>query len=59
MSSVLIIATSHKTCGGITSVIKAHKKGKQWIRFHCKWLETHIDKGGIYIYSIFIYLTFL
>lgn len=42
---VLIIATSHKTRGGITSVIKAHQKGEQWKEFHCKWIETHIDKG--------------
>lgn len=44
-SRVLIIATSHKTRGGITSVIKAHQKGEQWKKFHCKWIETHIDKG--------------
>lgn len=43
---VLIIATSHKTRGGITSVIKAHQKGEQWKKFHCKWIETHIDKGS-------------
>ena len=42
---VLIIATSHKTRGGITSVIKAHQKGEQWKKFHCKLIETHIDKG--------------
>lgn len=42
---VLIIATSNKTRGGITSVIKAHQKGEQWKDFHCKWIETHIDKG--------------
>lgn len=46
MSKVLIIATSHKTRGGITSVIKAHQKGEQWKSFHCKWIETHIDKNG-------------
>lgn len=45
-SRVLIIATSHKTRGGITSVVKAHQKGEQWKEFHCKWIETHIDKGG-------------
>lgn len=48
ISRVLIIATSHKTRGGITSVIKAHQKGKQWKEFHCKWIETHIDKGSIF-----------
>lgn len=48
MTKVLIIATSHKTRGGITSVIKAHQKGKQWKDFHCKWIETHIDRGPFY-----------
>lgn len=44
---VLIVATSSKTRGGITSVINAHKNGKQWTKYHCKWIETHIDKGAI------------
>jgi glycosyltransferase involved in cell wall biosynthesis len=45
---VLVIATSCLTKGGITSVIKAHQTGGQWEKFHCKWLETHIDKGSIF-----------
>lgn len=45
MLKVLVIATSKKTRGGITSVIKAHQKGEQWKNFDCKWIETHIDKG--------------
>lgn len=45
MTKVLVVATSHKTRGGITSVIKAHQQGAQWKEFHCKWIETHIDKG--------------
>lgn len=48
MHKVLVIGTSHKTRGGITSVINAHKNGKQWTKFHCKWIETHIDKGAIW-----------
>ena len=47
MPKVLVIATSHKTRGGITSVVKAHQQGEQWKEFHCKWIETHIDKGAI------------
>lgn len=45
---VLVVATSHKTRGGVTSVVKAHQKGKQWNDYHCKWIETHIDKGFIW-----------
>ena len=47
MTKVLVIATSRKTRGGITSVIKAHETGEQWEKFHCKWIETHRDGNPI------------
>ena len=40
---VLVVATSRKTRGGITSVIKAHETGEQWKKYHCKWIQTHRD----------------
>jgi len=40
---VLVVATSRKTRGGITSVVKAHETGEQWNKYHCKWIETHRD----------------
>lgn len=43
MIRVLILATSRKTRGGITSVVKAHEQGQQWKDFHCKWIQTHRD----------------
>ena len=43
MTKVLIVATSRKTRGGITSVIKAHETGEQWKKFHCHWIQTHRD----------------
>lgn len=43
MPKVLIVATSRKTRGGITSVIKAHETGEQWKKFHCHWVQTHRD----------------
>ncbi len=43
MPKVLVVATSRKTRGGITSVVKAHETGEQWQRYHCKWVETHRD----------------
>lgn len=43
MPKVLVIATSSKTRGGITSVVNAHRKGAQWGKYNCKWIETHID----------------
>lgn len=43
---ILVVATSRRTRGGITSVIKAHEKGEQWVQYHCRWIETHVDKGA-------------
>lgn len=45
MPKVLVVATSRKTRGGITSVVKAHEVGTQWSKFHCRWIPTHVDKG--------------
>lgn len=47
MARVLVVATSRKTRGGITSVIKAHEQGEQWKRFHCRWIETHRDGNAL------------
>lgn len=45
---VLIVATSRKTRGGITSVLKAHETGAQWRGYRCQWIETHIDRGAVW-----------
>lgn len=42
---VLFVATSRKTMGGITSVLKRYEKMEIWEKFHCVWLETQINKG--------------
>ena len=43
MTKVLVVATSRKTRGGITSVVKAHEAAPHWRRFHCHWVQTHRD----------------
>lgn len=43
---VLVVATSRKTRGGITSVVKAYESVPLWKDFHCKWIETHRDGGA-------------
>lgn len=43
MPRVLVVATSSKTRGGITSVVKAHEMGEQWKKYHCVWIQTHRD----------------
>jgi glycosyltransferase involved in cell wall biosynthesis len=47
MVRVLVVATSRKTRGGITSVVRAHELGMQWEKFHCRWIETHRDGSGL------------
>lgn len=42
-SKVLVIATSKKSRGGITSVVKALQQGEQWQKYQCEWIETHRD----------------
>jgi glycosyltransferase involved in cell wall biosynthesis len=43
MTKVLVVATSRKTRGGITSVVKAHETGSQWKKYNCRWIQTHRD----------------
>lgn len=61
MPKVLVVATSCKTRGGITSVVKAHQLGAQWKEYNCKWIETHIDTGVLMAlwYLLKGYLKFL
>jgi len=47
MAKVLVVATARKTRGGITSVVKAHEAGKQWSKYNCRWIQTHVDKGHL------------
>lgn len=60
---VLVVATSRKTRGGITSVIKAYEAGEQWKTFHCKWIETHRDWNVViklwYLLSSFMFFAAL
>lgn len=55
---VLIVATSRKTRGGITSVIKAHETGEQWKKYQCMWLATHLDRG-LFVKLIFSFVAFI
>lgn len=61
MSKVLVVATSRKTRGGITSVVKAHESGAQWSKYHCRWIQTHVDKGFLWklIYAVRGFAEFL
>ncbi|MGC3978515.1 MAG: glycosyltransferase family 4 protein [Paludibacteraceae bacterium] len=55
--NVLVVATSHKTRGGIAAVVRIHKSGKHWDLFHCHWIETHRDGTPIYkLWYLFIAL---
>ena len=47
LPKVLVVATSRKTRGGITAVVKAHETGVQWKKYHCKWIQTHRDGNPV------------
>lgn len=59
---ILVIATSHKTRGGITAVVNIHKELAFWKKWRCIWIETHIDKNSllkIYYYFRALLLFFI
>lgn len=45
MPKVLVVATSAKSRGGIATVINAIRETDVWETFHCRWVETHIDRS--------------
>jgi glycosyltransferase involved in cell wall biosynthesis len=61
---VLVVATSSKTKGGITSVINSYKNTKLWWNWNCIWIETHVDKFLVtkilfFIKSILMFLVLI
>ena len=58
VSRVLVVATSRKTRGGITSVVKAHETGEQWDKYHCRWIQTHRD-GPIWRKLLYLFSALL
>lgn len=55
MKRILVVATSRKTRGGITSVINAHERGPQWGKYQTKWIEAHIDRNNFLKIGYFFY----
>jgi len=58
MIKVLVIATSKKTRGGITAVLKLYEQSQMWQQCHCRWVGTHRDGGTLcklwYLITAFI-----
>lgn len=44
----LVVATSHKTRGGVTAVLQQYMTTSHWHDFQCKWIGTHIDKSMLH-----------
>jgi len=44
---VLVVATSRKTRGGITSVVNTHMQGYQQEGCDVKWIESHLDRNVV------------
>ncbi|MBO4602829.1 MAG: glycosyltransferase family 4 protein [Salinivirgaceae bacterium] len=47
MIKVLVVATSKKTRGGITAVLKLYEQSQMWQQCHCRWVGTHRDGGTL------------
>lgn len=60
-TKVLFVATSRKTMGGITSVLKKYENMEIWDKYNCAWLETQINRGILskLYYIIKAYITML
>lgn len=41
MPKVLVLATSRRTHGGISSVVMAHESTCEWVSNDCRWIATH------------------
>lgn len=41
MPKVLVLATSRRTHGGISSVVMAHEMADEWEKYSCRWIATH------------------
>lgn len=57
MPRVLVVATSRKTRGGITAVLKAYENTPMWKKYHCHWVQTHRD-GRIGLRVLYFVLGF-
>lgn len=56
---VLVVATSPKTKGGISSLLKLVRRTGLWSRYGCFWLSTHRDAPGIVKIAYFMRALFL
>lgn len=41
MPRILVLATSRRTHGGISSVVAAHESSDEWRAYGCRWVATH------------------
>jgi glycosyltransferase involved in cell wall biosynthesis len=42
--SVIMVATSHRTRGGVTAVVQAYERAEALRPYRILWVETHIDR---------------
>ncbi|AUD06965.1 glycosyltransferase family 4 protein [Spirosoma pollinicola] len=58
---ILVIGTSSRTRGGVSSVINAYKQTDFWQKWNIIWIESHIDKNiffklGYFFNAVLIFL---
>ena len=63
MTKVLVLATSRKTRGGITAVLKLYEQSPMWQQYRCHWIGTHRDGNSLrklwYLTTALIQFVFL
>ena len=59
MKKVLVVATSRSTRGGITSIVRDYESTFLWSKWHCFWVETHIDRSLFNKVKFFLHSFFL
>ena len=55
MNNILVLATSRKSHGGISSVVMAHERGEQWKDMGCHWVVTH--RSGSKVLKMWYFVT--
>lgn len=58
---VLFLATSRKTRGGVTAVVRAYEQFPFWTNYQVRWIETHIDRNLVwkFLYAFIAFLKYI
>ncbi|MDR3129045.1 MAG: glycosyltransferase family 4 protein [Tannerellaceae bacterium] len=55
---IIVVATSRRTRGGVTAVVKAYENAKALRDYRLRWVETHIDRNPLLKLTYFFFALF-